>query len=128
MRVEFNIVPIPASRPRVTRWATYYGKKYSKFKEDMETLTNDIKFTPLEGNIYASLRFYIQIPKSWPKKKKKVKNDDVQNKTKNKKRKRKDSSSNQHHKRKKRRRSYSSSDSDSEDSEEENDSEEDFSC
>ena len=72
MRVEFDIVPIPASRPRVTRWATYYGKKYSQFKENMEALTSDTKFTPLEGNIYASLRFYIQIPKSWSKKKKKV--------------------------------------------------------
>ena len=73
MEVQFDIIPIPASRPRVTRWATYYGKKYSQFKENMETLTNDTKFTPLEGNIYASLRFYIQIPKSWSKKKKKVK-------------------------------------------------------
>ena len=53
MRVEFDIVPIPASRPRVTRWATYYGKKYSKFKEEMEVLTKDIKTVPLGGNVYA---------------------------------------------------------------------------
>ena len=28
MHVKFNIIPVPASRPRVTRWSTYYGKKY----------------------------------------------------------------------------------------------------
>ena len=74
MRVEFDIVPIPASRPRVTRWATYYGKKYSKFKEEMEVLTKGTKFTPFGGNVYASLTFYIKIPKSWSKKKKEAKN------------------------------------------------------
>ena len=74
MQVEFNIIPIPASRPRVTRWATYYGKKYSQFKEEMEVLTKGTKFTPFGGNVYASLTFYIKIPKSWSKKKKEAKN------------------------------------------------------
>jgi len=70
----FDIVPVPASRPKVTRWTTYYGKKYSKFREEMGKLTEDIKFIPLKGNIYAQLTFYIKIPMSWSKKKKKAKN------------------------------------------------------
>lgn len=70
---SFDIVPVPASRPKVTRWATYYGKKYSKFREEMNELTKDIEFTPLKGNIYAQLAFYIKIPMSWSKKKKKAK-------------------------------------------------------
>ena len=74
MEVQFDINPVPASRPRVTRWATYYGKKYSKFKEDMIEMTKNTKVIPLEGNIYAKLRFNIQIPKSWSKKKKEAKN------------------------------------------------------
>ena len=74
MNVKFNIIPVPASRPRVTRWSTYYGKKYTNFKEEMLSLTSDIVFTPLEGNIFAQLQFNIPIPKSWTKKKKEAKN------------------------------------------------------
>ena len=74
MEVEFNIIPIPASRPRVTRWSTYYGKKYAKFKQDMLDLTEDIKVTPITGNIYAQLVFNVPIPKSWTKKNKELKN------------------------------------------------------
>jgi len=74
MEVTFNIIPVPASRPRVTRWSTYYGKKYTNFKEEMLSLTSDIVFTPLEGNIFAQLQFNVPIPKSWTKKKKEAKN------------------------------------------------------
>lgn len=74
MNVKFNIIPVPASRPRVTRWSTYYGKKYTNFKEEMLSLTSDIVFTPLEGNIFAQLQFNVPIPKSWTKKKKEAKN------------------------------------------------------
>ena len=74
MEVTFNIIPVPASRPRVTRWSTYYGKKYTNFKEEMLSLTSDIVFTPLEGNIFAQLQFNVPIPKSWTKKKKAAKN------------------------------------------------------
>ena len=73
MKVEFNIIPTPASRPRVTRWSTYYGKKYTKFREDMLILTSKVKSVPLEGNIYAELVFNVPIPKSWPKWKKATK-------------------------------------------------------
>ena len=74
MNVKFNIIPVPASRPRVTRWSTYYSKKYTNFKEEMLSLTSDIVFTPLEGNIFAQLQFNVPIPKSWTKKKKEAKN------------------------------------------------------
>ena len=70
MKKVFYITPVPAARPRVTRWSTFYPKKYTQFKEDMEMAVNDIQFVPLENNIYAKLDFFIQIPKSWSKKKK----------------------------------------------------------
>ena len=75
MEVQFNISPTPASRPRVTRWTTYYGKKYTKFKEEMAAITEVIKLENLmKGNIYAEICFNVQIPKSWSKKKKEAKN------------------------------------------------------
>lgn len=30
----FETEPVPASRPRVSRWGTYYGKKYTAWRRD----------------------------------------------------------------------------------------------
>ncbi len=70
MKVIFYVAPVPASRPRVTRWSTFFPKKYTQYREDMKMATANILFTPFEGNIYAQIDFFIQIPKSWSKKKK----------------------------------------------------------
>lgn len=67
---RFNINPVPASRPRVSRWSTYYPKKYTKFKKDMEALTSELETTPSEKLVSVELKFGIMIPKSWSKKKK----------------------------------------------------------
>ena len=32
--MTFNISPVPAARPRVSRWSTYYPKKYTQFRKD----------------------------------------------------------------------------------------------
>lgn len=70
MKNTFYINPVPASRPRVTRWSTFFPKKYTKYREDMDVATANILFTPFEGSVYTELDFFIQIPKSWTKKKK----------------------------------------------------------
>ena len=66
---RFNINPVPASRPRVSRWSTYYPKKYTKFKKDMEALTSELETTPSEKLVSVELECGIMIPKSWSKKK-----------------------------------------------------------
>jgi Holliday junction resolvase RusA-like endonuclease len=71
--VSFEINPTPASRPRVTRWGTFYGKKYKGFKKDMDQLLSDTDKEWLEGLIFADMTFFVGIPKSWSKKKKKLK-------------------------------------------------------
>ena len=77
----FNINPVPASRPRVTRWGTYYGKKYKQFKLEMGLLvlesdkTNSVNpITWLDGLISADMTFFVPMAKSWSKKKKSSKN------------------------------------------------------
>ena len=70
MKVVFYVNPMPASRPKVTRWSVFYGKKYTKYREDMKMATSNTLFTPFEGNLYAQLDFFIKIPMSWSKKKK----------------------------------------------------------
>lgn len=73
MRKTFYVNPVPASRPRVTRWSTFFPKKYTQFKEDMKLALNDVQFIPQTGNLYVELTFYVAIPKSWSKKKKAAK-------------------------------------------------------
>lgn len=70
MKKTFYINPCPAARPRVTRWSVFYPKKYTQFREDMELAVGDVQFTPFDIPIYARLDFFVQIPKSWSKKKK----------------------------------------------------------
>ena len=70
MKVVFEIAPVVASRPRVTRWSTFFPKKYAQFKEDMLELTKDITYTPSKELIYVQMTFYVAMPKSWSKKKK----------------------------------------------------------
>jgi len=70
MKRTFYVNPVPASRPRVTRWSTYYPKKYTEFRKDMEMALTNVNFKPIESLVYAKLDFYINIPKSWSKKKK----------------------------------------------------------
>ena len=77
----FNISPVPASRPRVTRWGTYYGKKYKQFKLEMGLLVlesdknNSVNpVTWLDGLISADMTFFVPMARSWSNKKKSSKN------------------------------------------------------
>ena len=70
LKMTIDIAPVPASRARVTRWSTYFPKKYTKFRNDLAVILSDKGYEKLEGLLYAQLDFYMQIPKSWSKKKK----------------------------------------------------------
>ncbi len=70
MKTTFKIAPVVASRPRVTRWSTFFPKMYAAFKVEMSELTKDIVFTPTKELIYVQLTFFVAMPKSWSKKKK----------------------------------------------------------
>jgi len=73
MKKTFYINPVPASRPRVTRWSTYFPKRYTEFKKTMEVATGNTPFIPFENSIYAQFDFFVGMPKSWSKKKKNLK-------------------------------------------------------
>ena len=79
--LTFNINPVPASRPRVTRWGTFYGKKYKEFEREMgvmliesdrPSLVNPVLW--LEDLISADMTFFVPMARSWSKKKKSLKN------------------------------------------------------
>jgi Holliday junction resolvase RusA-like endonuclease len=69
-RSTIYIEPVPASRPRVTRFGTYFPKKYAGYRKELGDLLDSYALTPSEDLLYVKLDFYVQIPKSWSNKKK----------------------------------------------------------
>lgn len=69
-KMIFNIAPVPAARPRVTRWTTYFPKKYTQFRKDFALILDELDVELTHGLLYAKLDFFMQIPKSWSNKKK----------------------------------------------------------
>lgn len=67
--ITFNISPVVASRARVTRWSTYFPKRYQAFRDEFKELLTTYTAEPAEGLLYVKLDFFVQIPKSWSKKK-----------------------------------------------------------
>lgn len=70
IKIDMNIVACP--RPRVTRYATFYPKKYTDFKEEFKNNLNSFTIKQIKQPIpiEMELEFYIKIPKSYSKKKK----------------------------------------------------------
>ena len=61
----FEVEPVPASRPRVSRWGTHYGKRYESFRRAMRHCLLDVKPTrKLTGPIEAELEFIVRKSKS----------------------------------------------------------------
>lgn len=57
LRLTLFCVPVPASRPRVTRWGTYYTKTYKAYKVAADKAIPHSFKPPLEGNIKAIIEF-----------------------------------------------------------------------
>lgn len=65
--------PVPAARPRVSRWGTYYPKTYKQWRAAAEkalagTMNGE---APFEGPLYFMSTFYVERPKTtkrlWPR-------------------------------------------------------------
>lgn len=69
-KATFHIPPVPASRARVTRWATYFPKKYQGFRDELGKLLDSYCITPTDELLYVQVDFHVQMAKSWSKKRK----------------------------------------------------------
>lgn len=63
MKLEIPVNPVPASRPRVTRWGTYFAKTYRQYREDAKRALPPAD-VPLEGPLAVSMVFTVRRPKS----------------------------------------------------------------
>lgn len=61
--VELPLKPVPASRPRVTRWGTYYGKNYTKFRDEAADLLKEAR----EGGAKGPLAVFMTLACPKPK-------------------------------------------------------------
>lgn len=58
------VPPTPASRPRVTRWGTYYTKTYMAWRTLADQAIPKSTKPALEGNLNALIEFVCQRPKT----------------------------------------------------------------
>lgn len=70
VRFFLPIEPVPASRPRVSKWGTYYAGKYKSFLEQAPALVPKFE-TPLQGPLLAGFVFCATKPRTgkrdWPR-------------------------------------------------------------
>lgn len=69
-RTEFFIpvLPVPASRPRVTRWGTYFSKNYETFRNDcflfLDQFRKEHKIKQTDSQFRVEIEFICRKPKS----------------------------------------------------------------
>ncbi len=64
-KVVLPVAPVPASRPRVTRWGTYYGKRYTQFRKDAADAFDQMDlWEPILGEIAVHIEFFVKRPKT----------------------------------------------------------------
>jgi len=63
--LQIPVTPVPASRPRVSKWGTYYGARYSKFRKDAKpAVEGAYGGDPLQGGLEVRAIFYCKRPKT----------------------------------------------------------------
>lgn len=70
MTLIFDIHPLPAPRPRVTRFGTYNNPKYTAYKKAIGLMAKREIGEQLTGGVKMEIVFQFKKPKSWNKKKK----------------------------------------------------------
>lgn len=58
------VKPIPASRPRVSRWGTYYGKNYTTFREEAAKALDAVKSNVFVGPLCVVTELVLSLPKT----------------------------------------------------------------
>lgn len=58
-----HLNPVPASRPRVTRWGTYYSKTYKTWMQEADKAIPQADHM-ITGHVRVRVRFYIEKPRT----------------------------------------------------------------
>ena len=66
MQWVFPISPVAASRPRVSKWGSYYTGPYKTFRQDVQPVIVDVlgEWTPMSGPIEVDIGVYPTKPRT----------------------------------------------------------------
>jgi Holliday junction resolvase RusA-like endonuclease len=64
LSVWLGVEPTPASRPRVGRWGTYYGKPYERFRKAASTIAEAFDGVPTDKPVVALVEVIVSKPKT----------------------------------------------------------------
>lgn len=70
MKWKFSLNPVPASRPRISKWGAYYSGTYKEFRERAAEMVWNVlgnNFVPVSTPLAVSLELYVKRPKSTEK-------------------------------------------------------------
>lgn len=59
-----NIAPVPASRPKVSKWGVYYSKTYSKFLRSAQEELSKHNGKPTQGPIVVMMEHIVERPRT----------------------------------------------------------------
>lgn len=66
-----NVPPVPASRPRVSRWGTYYSATYKNWMKAVDADLSGVSGVAYEGEVMAIIEHIVARPKTtkreWPR-------------------------------------------------------------
>lgn len=62
--LTLHVKPVPASRPRVTKWGTYYLKTYKDYKDAAHAAIPVCVLPTLTGELGATIEFVCHKPKT----------------------------------------------------------------
>lgn len=62
-KIYLPLNPVPASRPRVTRWGVYYGKIYATWMKQAEAILEEAK-TTLDVPLFVTTKIRVTKPRT----------------------------------------------------------------
>jgi len=70
MRFCIETKPLPAPRPRFSKYGTYNKKEYTQYKQKIAWMYKSKGGSLYDGIVNIKIDFFFMVPKSWSKKKK----------------------------------------------------------
>jgi Holliday junction resolvase RusA-like endonuclease len=64
LSISIAINPVPASRPKVSRWGVYYGKRYAAWKKLAESNIKLHDEVPIDGPCLVVMETVVERPKT----------------------------------------------------------------
>ncbi len=64
LTIILAVTPVPASRPRVSKWGTYYGKNYQAFRIAMQKALETFGAEPMSGPVDVRVEAVVPKPRT----------------------------------------------------------------